>query len=68
MVKAGAKKKEPISSHDKNRYNMRMVTSDVCEACKSKCGRGIRYMEAMREPGATGYGVPCILTKGKGYK
>nr|WP_040948546.1 hypothetical protein [Gorillibacterium massiliense] len=70
MVKAGAakKKKEPVSVTDKNRFNMKIVTSDVCEVCKMQCERGIRYMKAMRVPGAVGNGVPCILTKGKGYK
>lgn len=46
-------------------YNMKLVTSDVCEVCKQQCPRGIRYMERMRRPGAAGKGVPCILTRYK---
>lgn len=53
---------------DKNKYNMKVVTSSMCEACKQKCRRGILYLEKMSKPGAIGYGVPCILTKGKVYK
>lgn len=68
MAKAGAKKKEPVSTVDKNRYNMKIVGSDVCAACKQQCERGLRYLEAMAKPGAVGRGVPCMLTKGKGYK
>jgi Fe-S oxidoreductase len=67
MAKTG-RKKESVSQQDRNRFNMKVVTSDTCRVCKQQCPRGIRYMEKMSEPGATGYGVPCILTKGKGYK
>lgn len=58
----------PTSTIDRNMFNMKVVTSDVCAVCKQQCERGIRYMEKMSQPGAVGYGVPCILTKGKGYK
>ncbi|WNQ13562.1 hypothetical protein MJA45_11275 [Paenibacillus aurantius] len=67
MAKKTGKKKE-LSTVDRNQFNMKIVTSDVCHACKHKCARGIRYMEAMAQPGALGRGVPCMLTKGKGYK
>lgn len=53
---------------DKNKFNMKVVTSSTCEACKTQCHRGIAYIEKMSQPGAIGYGVPCILTKGKAYK
>lgn len=62
------KKNDPPSGLDKNRFNMKVVTSDVCTVCKAQCSRGIRYMEKMSHPGAVGKGVPCILTRGKGYK
>ncbi|WP_058301755.1 hypothetical protein [Gorillibacterium timonense] len=68
MAKAAAKKKEPLSSHDKNRYNMKVVSSDTCQVCKQQCPRGIRYLEHMAKPGAVGHGVPCILTQGRAYK
>ncbi|UUZ80733.1 hypothetical protein LJK88_38870 [Paenibacillus sp. P26] len=61
-----AKKKTPTSSVDKNQFNMKVVTSDVC-ARRRKCERGLRYLEKMSQPGAVGKGVPCILTKGKAY-
>lgn len=48
--------------------NMKVVLSSACEACKSPCQRGLAYLEKMSRPGAIGYGVPCILTKGKAYK
>lgn len=62
------KKNDPPSGLDRNRFNMKVVTSDVCGSCKTRCARGIRYMERMNEPGSAGKGVPCILTRGKGYK
>ncbi|RAV19857.1 hypothetical protein [Paenibacillus contaminans] len=68
MSKSKAGKKKEISSIDRNKFNMKIVTSDTCEACKQRCSRGIRYMERMRMPGAIGNGVPCVLTKGKAYK
>ncbi|KEQ25445.1 hypothetical protein [Paenibacillus tyrfis] len=61
-----AKKNVPMSSIDKTKFNMKVVTSDVCARCR-KCQRGLRYLEKMSQPGAVGNGVPCILTKGKAY-
>lgn len=52
---------------NRNHFNMKMVTSDKCEACRL-CERGLQYLERMSHPGAVGNGVPCILTKGKAYK
>jgi hypothetical protein len=63
-----AKKNDPPSSLDRNRFNMKVVTSDVCKVCKTQCPRGLRYLEQMSVPGGIGKGVPCILTRGKGYK
>ncbi|MEI7028277.1 hypothetical protein [Paenibacillus sp. y28] len=60
-------KKNTPSNVDKNAFNMKVVTSDICDKCR-KCSRGIVYLERMSIPGAVGRGVPCILTKGKGYK
>lgn len=68
MTKKKVKKNEPPSGHDRNRFNMKIVTSDVCVACKQQCIRGIRYMERMSQPGVQGNGVPCVLTRGKAYK
>jgi hypothetical protein len=63
-----AKKNDPPSSLDRNRFNMKVVTSDVCKVCKTPCISGLSYLDRMSEPGAVGRGIPCILTRGKGYK
>lgn len=63
-----AKKNDPPSSLDRNRFNMKVVTSDSCRVCKTPCADGIDYLSRMAEPGAVGKGIPCILTRGKGYK
>jgi hypothetical protein len=60
------KKNTPAPVGDKYRFNMKVVTSDVCDRCR-KCERGLRYLEQMSQPGAVGGGVPCILTRGKAY-
>ncbi|AOZ91576.1 hypothetical protein PNBC_15580 [Paenibacillus crassostreae] len=60
MVKS--KSKKPLKS-DKVIKGMKLVTSHVCEECKTPCAAGIRYRERMRLPGAVGNGIPCILTK-----
>jgi hypothetical protein len=62
------KKKGMQLDVNKHQYNMKVVHSGICEACKMQCARGISYMDQMSKPGAVGYGVPCILTKGKAYK
>ncbi|BAB05980.1 hypothetical protein [Halalkalibacterium halodurans] len=70
-MKKGSNKKGnfvQLSKEEKTKYNMKVVTSDVCERCRTQCTIGIAYMEKMRKPGAIGYGVPCHLTKGKAYK
>ena len=63
--KTSASKRRVIPYHNTQQIYMKLVTSDICEACKSQCARGIAYMEQMRTPGAVGQGVPCILTKYK---
>ncbi|MGC4377909.1 hypothetical protein WD019_13320 [Fictibacillus sp. Mic-4] len=72
MAKKAGKKKVVKKGMDpgRNKYEhtMKMVTSDTCIACRTKCARGIAYIEKMSEPGTIGYGVPCHLTKGKGMK
>lgn len=62
------KVKKKSTSEKRNEFNMKVVPSSVCEVCKQQCDRGLKYLEKMSQPGAIGYGVPCILTKGKGYK
>ncbi|MDQ0255965.1 hypothetical protein J2S74_003349 [Evansella vedderi] len=65
----GKKKKIiKVSTADKYAHTMKMVTSSTCIICKKQCRRGLAYIEKMSKPGAIGKGVPCILTKGKGYK
>ncbi|MGU3469829.1 hypothetical protein ACLBWT_01515 [Paenibacillus sp. D51F] len=56
-----AKKKVPAS--DRRQVNMKLVLSDTCAVCKTPCARGMRYLERMRQPGALGKGVPCVLTR-----
>nr|WP_145404325.1 hypothetical protein [Paenibacillus silvae] len=62
MAKAKGKKAPALKS-DKLRISMKLVTSDVCERCKTPCSRGMEYAARMREGGAVGKGVPCILTR-----
>ncbi|MCT8138406.1 hypothetical protein H1D32_12005 [Anaerobacillus sp. CMMVII] len=65
-----AKKKKEVFvvTNDKYSTTMKVVTSNTCFVCKNQCARGLAYLERMSKPGAIGKGVPCILTKGKGYK
>jgi len=58
------KSKKPVQPKtEKVRREMKLVTSQVCEVCKTPCADGIHYRERMRVPGAIGKGIPCILTK-----
>ncbi|CAM3724282.1 hypothetical protein COLU111180_05140 [Cohnella lubricantis] len=41
---------------------MKIVLSDVCAVCPTPCTRGLQYLARMSEPGASGNGVPCVLT------
>lgn len=62
MSKAKGKKRANQGA-DRPEVRMSIVLSDACEACPTPCPRGIRYRLRMREPGAIGKGVPCILTR-----
>ncbi|MFC4808340.1 hypothetical protein [Paenibacillus sp. GCM10023250] len=55
-----AKKK---SASDRKQTVLKIVLSDTCAVCKTPCGRGMRYLDRMRQPGAMGKGVPCVLTR-----
>jgi hypothetical protein len=69
MAKKKAKKNNKYDTVvNKYQHTLKMVTSETCIACKTQCARGIDYIERMSKPGALGKGVPCHLTKGKGYK
>ncbi|ADC51856.1 hypothetical protein BpOF4_19085 [Alkalihalophilus pseudofirmus OF4] len=70
-----AKKKSSKAKHapkktpsEKYAFTQKMVTSETCIKCSTPCARGMAYVEKMKEPGAVGKGVPCHLTKGKGFK
>ncbi|WP_258171191.1 hypothetical protein [Paenibacillus sp. R14(2021)] len=54
------KKKSPS---DRKQAVLKLVLSDTCAVCKTPCARGMRYYESMKQPGAVGKGVPCILTR-----
>jgi hypothetical protein len=58
--KSGAKKKTLAEAQQQPQ--MKLVTVDTCINCKTRCQRGIVYMEKMSKPGEIGHGVPCILT------
>ncbi|WP_128659151.1 hypothetical protein [Paenibacillus sp. 598K] len=61
--KAAKGKKQPAS--ERSQYRMKLVLSDTCAVCATPCARGMSYLERMKEPGAVGNGVPCILTRTK---
>ncbi|RXT08077.1 hypothetical protein [Ammoniphilus sp. CFH 90114] len=61
---APKKKKVISSSFDNMKHYMKSVTSDTCIQCTQQCQRGLAYIEKMSKPGAIGYGVSCILTRG----
>lgn len=61
----GKKKIKAKTSQAQRQLQMKIVTSSTCQVCKQPCQRGMRYLERMQEPGAIGFGVPCILTLGK---
>ena len=64
MGKKVVKKKE-ISSLNRSQFHLKIVTSDICESCKTPCSRGIRYREYMRLPGSVGRGSTLHFDKGK---
>ncbi|WP_332697126.1 hypothetical protein [Halalkalibacter lacteus] len=57
-----------VAANEKYQYTLKLVTSETCFTCKQQCPRGLAYLEKMSVPGAIGKGVPCRLTKGKGFK
>lgn len=57
----GAKKKKG-GKDQIHQPQMKIVTSDTCERCQTRCSRGIAYIEKMRQPGSIGLGTPCPLT------
>ncbi|EMT53963.1 MULTISPECIES: hypothetical protein [Brevibacillus] len=59
--KKGRGKKD--SKQHPNQVNLKIVTSGTCMVCKEPCTRGMEYVEKMAQPGAVGFGVPCILTR-----
>lgn len=61
MAKAKIKRKN--TRQHPNQTDMKIVTTPTCMVCKQQCTRGLAYLEKMSQPGAIGFGVPCILTK-----
>jgi len=59
--KGKAAKKKAVT--DRRQINYKLVLSDTCAVCKTPCARGMSYLARMRQPGAVGKGVPCILTR-----
>ncbi|WP_232696436.1 hypothetical protein [Brevibacillus daliensis] len=57
------KKKQQVPSNERVIPQMKVVTHDVCLACKTPCERGLAYAKRMQLGGQVGYGVPCILTR-----
>ncbi|MBM7564325.1 hypothetical protein [Paenibacillus sacheonensis] len=55
--------KKKKSASDRKQAVLKLVLSDTCAVCKTPCARGMRYYESMKQPGAVGKGVPCILTR-----
>ncbi|NRR20025.1 hypothetical protein [Brevibacillus sp. MS2.2] len=64
MAKGKKIKKKNTRQHP-NQVQLKIVTSHTCHVCKQQCARGLAYLEQMSQPGAIGFGVPCILTKQK---
>lgn len=62
---APKKKKVASSVVDNTQHYMKTVTVDTCIQCTQQCPRGLAYIDKMSKPGEIGYGVPCILTRGK---
>jgi len=61
--KGGGTKKKKKLTGGPIQYTMRIVESSTCAVCKTPCKRGLNYLARMQEPGAVGFGVPCILTR-----
>lgn len=63
MSKGKGKVVKKKAATERKQYNYKLVLSDTCAVCKTPCDRGMKYLDRMRQPGAVGKGVPCILTK-----
>ncbi|SDW34538.1 hypothetical protein [Paenibacillus sp. CF384] len=63
MAPKGKVVKKKKSPSDRKQAVLKLVLSDTCAVCKTPCARGMRYYEGMKQPGAMGKGVPCILTR-----
>lgn len=55
-------KKKKLAS-DRKQYSYKLVLSDTCAVCKTPCARGMNYLARMKQPGAVGNGIPCVLTR-----
>lgn len=55
--------KKKTVSNERKQYQYKLVLSSTCAVCKTPCSRGMQYWERMKEPGALGKGVPCVLTR-----
>ncbi|MGK5508305.1 hypothetical protein [Brevibacillus formosus] len=64
MAKGKKIKKKDTRQHP-NQMQLKIVSSHTCQICKQQCARGLAYLEQMSQPGAIGFGVPCILTRQK---
>jgi len=53
----GKPSKNNTSQRDK--YKVKIVTSEDCEQCLTKCQKGISYVEKFNIKGQ-GNGVPCL--------
>lgn len=56
---AGKKVSKNNPSNRSNEPKVKMVTSDVCEKCSTKCAKGKLYLERIKLKG-TGNGCPCF--------
>lgn len=56
------KKIKVEATTERKQVHMKIVTTETCLACKQPCQRGMDYVDRMSQPGAIGYGVPCILS------
>nr|WP_084134607.1 hypothetical protein [Paenibacillus harenae] len=59
----GKTAKKKLVSNDRKQISYKLVLSDTCAVCKTPCAKGMSYLARMRQPGAVGKGVPCILTR-----
>jgi len=55
-------KKKKQTADTRTQPQMKIVLSETCAQCRTPCARGLDYLARMRQPGAIGRGVPCVLT------